>query len=103
MIQAQVIRRPDVVAMTGLSATTIYELEKKGAFPSHWLITPRCAVWNVAEISDWLNARRKQPATPSVIPDQAKRKSRPGRGKNKPGYGATSDATPRHSVVHRAR
>ena len=92
MSQLDVIRRPGVLAMTGLSATTIHELEKKGEFPRHWLQTPRCAVWSVAEINDWLIGRRNQPAAPSAIPDQAKRKTRPGRGTRKPTIAAPVSA-----------
>jgi prophage regulatory protein len=78
-----ILRRSTVVSMTCLSATTIYELEKKGQFPKPWLLTPRCAVWNAEEVMNWIASRRKAPAVPTSLPDQALRKSRPGRGKAK--------------------
>lgn len=47
------IRRPEILAKTGLSATTIYNLEKRGEFPQHFMLTPRCAVWFEAEVDAW--------------------------------------------------
>ncbi len=53
------IRRPEAQAKTGLGATTIYNMEKAGRFPKHFNITPRCAVWDEAEVDAWMDARRK--------------------------------------------
>ena len=83
MTFARAIRRPAVIAMTGLSATTIHNLEKQGKFPKHWLQTPRCAVWDESEVAAFMEARRERPAAPAPIPDQADRKRRPGRGRSK--------------------
>jgi prophage regulatory protein len=52
------IRRPEVIRKTGISRTAIYLLERKGEFPQHWMQTPRCAVWDEAEIETWLATRR---------------------------------------------
>lgn len=54
------IRRPEVLRKTGLSATTIYNLEKGGVFPKHFMLTPRCAAWDEAEVDQWLTDRQAQ-------------------------------------------
>lgn len=73
------IRRPEVLAKTGLSATTIYNLEKRGEFPQHFMLTPRCAVWFEAEVDAWLDERMAAPAKAAPAPDVALRKSSRGR------------------------
>jgi len=78
------IRRHTMLAKTGLSRTTAYNLEKKGDFPQHFMLTPRCAVWFESEIDEWLEGRR-QTALPSVAgPDHTLRTNFPGRGKAAP-------------------
>lgn len=82
MIQQRVLRRSQVVAKIGLSATTIYMLEKAGRFPRHFMLTPRCAVWDEAEVDRWLQLRRAQPAVAAKAPDPALRPAGyTGRGK----------------------
>lgn len=54
----RVIRRPELIAKTGLSRTTLYMLERAGQFPAGWAITPRCRVWDEAEVDAWLAKRR---------------------------------------------
>ena len=73
------IRRPEVLAKTGLSATTIYNLEKRGEFPQHFMLTPRCAVWFEAEVDAWLDQRMVAPAKSPPAPDVKLRKSSRGR------------------------
>ena len=77
----RVIRRPEVLSKTGLSRTTIHNLEAAGNFPRHWMLTPRVAVWSADEVDAWLVARRETPATPAPSPDVALRRNAPGRGK----------------------
>ena len=64
---------------TGLTRTTVYHLEKRGEFPQHFLITPRCAVWFEDEIDEWLKSRKDQNITPAVWPDVSKRRASRGR------------------------
>lgn len=54
----RVIRRAEVISKTGLSRCTINNMEKRGEFPKHFLLTPRCAVWDEAEVEAWLAQRR---------------------------------------------
>jgi len=53
----RLLRLPDVVAMTGASKTTIYDLMKAGKFPSSTKITRRMAVWSEAAVLTWIQAR----------------------------------------------
>lgn len=77
------LRREQVLHKTGLSRTTVYNLEKAGDFPSHFMLTPRCAVWIEDEIDSWLELRR-QTALPSLAgPDHTLRQNFPGRGKSR--------------------
>jgi prophage regulatory protein len=50
------MKRKDVVALTGLCYSTIYNLEKKQAFPSRRQISPGRVVWMRAEVMEWLVA-----------------------------------------------
>lgn len=56
------IRRPEVIKKTGLSRTTIFNLERRNDFPRHIMLTPRCAAWDEAEVDAWLDARKQTPA-----------------------------------------
>lgn len=67
------IRRPEVLAKTGLSATTIYNLEKQNQFPRHHMQSQRCAVWVEAEIDAWIDARKAKPIEAVKGPDRASR------------------------------
>lgn len=62
MQTTRMLRRRDVERMVGLSATTIYYLEKRGDFPQHFMLTPRCAVWDESEVDSWLQERKAKPA-----------------------------------------
>jgi prophage regulatory protein len=73
------IRRDQVLTKTGLSRTNLYLLERKGEFPQHFLLTPRCAVWFEDEIDNWLEARREAIVKAAPWPNVALRKVAPGR------------------------
>lgn len=80
VIQARrTIRRPAVLLKTGLCRTSLYLLEKKGEFPLHFLITPRCAVWFEDEIDAWLETRRSSMIQAAQWPNVALRKTSAGR------------------------
>lgn len=51
------LRRRAVLHKLGISATSLYNLERSGAFPKHIMITPRCAAWDEAEVDAWLEAK----------------------------------------------
>jgi prophage regulatory protein len=53
------IRRTDLRQIVPLADSTIYELERRGEFPQRFFLTPRCVVWDLAEVMDWLESRRR--------------------------------------------
>ena len=52
-----ILRRPSVMAMTGLSCSTIYDLMAKGQFPRPVRIGVRAVGWVEREVADWIESR----------------------------------------------
>jgi prophage regulatory protein len=77
----RVIRRPELRKIVPLADTTIYEMEQRGEFPKRFFLTPRCVVWDLAEVEAWLDERRRAsdadtlPKAPA--PDVRRRLARP--------------------------
>lgn len=71
------IRRHQLRDMVPLADSTIYEMEQRGEFPRRFALSPRCIVWDLAEVHAWLLARRAKPIQRAQHPDVTKRKSRP--------------------------
>jgi len=44
----------EVIAMTGLSRTTIYRKMGEGAFPKPFALSPACVRWRETHISAWM-------------------------------------------------
>ncbi len=63
--------------MVPLADSTIWEMEQRDEFPRRFLLTPRCVVWDLAEVEAWLAQRRSKPIRPAPPPDVRKRISRP--------------------------
>lgn len=59
------LRRPDVVRKTGLSATTLWRLERDGKFPARRQLSPHCVAWDEAEVEEWM-AQRARAAAPAA-------------------------------------
>jgi prophage regulatory protein len=57
MLNRTICRLPEVMARTGLSRSTIYDLIRKGKFPSQVNLGPRAVGWVENEIVDWIEAR----------------------------------------------
>ena len=55
------IRRPQLREMVPLADSTIFEMEHRGEFPRRFALSPRCVVWDLAEVEAWLAARRSTP------------------------------------------
>ena len=51
------VRLTEVMRMTGLRKTTIYQLQSDGEFPQRVQITANCVGWIESEIQSWLNDR----------------------------------------------
>lgn len=77
----RVIRRPELRKIVPLADTTIYEMEQRGEFPKRFFLTPRCVVWDLAEVEFWLDERRHASETDSLrkapAPDVRQRRTRP--------------------------
>ncbi|MNT03499.1 Prophage CP4-57 regulatory protein (AlpA) [compost metagenome] len=71
------IKKPQLRQMVPLADSTIWEMERRGQFPRRFLLTPRCVVWDLAEVEDWLALRRSRPIARATPPDVRKRHSRP--------------------------
>jgi len=74
------IRRKELRLIVPLADTTIYELEQRGEFPRRFNLTPRCVVWDLAEVEAWIADRQRASANrgrSTPHPDVRLRKSRP--------------------------
>ncbi len=72
------IRRNELRQIVPLADSTIYELERRGEFPQRYFLTPRCVVWDLAEVEAWLRSRRQPEVGKEVkkapVPDYKLRK-----------------------------
>ena len=53
----RILREPDVKAITGLSRTTRWELERKGQFPKKKQLSSTAVGWLESDIQRWLETR----------------------------------------------
>ena len=53
------IRRHQLREIVPLADTTIYEMEQRGEFPRRFYLTSRSVVWDLGEVEEWLEERRK--------------------------------------------
>lgn len=78
------IRRHELKQIVPLADTTIYEMEQRGDFPERFYLTPRCVVWDLAEVEAWIHERRKASDKALIerapSPDVRQRRARPVRG-----------------------
>ncbi len=71
------IRRQELRQIVPLAETTIYEMERRGEFPRRFNLTPRCVVWDLAEVEAWIEERKQAPRDGISKPDVHLRKTRP--------------------------
>lgn len=53
------IRRHELKLIVPLADSTIFEMERRGEFPRRFNLTPRCVVWDLAEIEGWIAELRQ--------------------------------------------
>jgi len=53
----RLIRLPEVLSRTGVSAMTIWRWERRGAFPRRVRIGANCVAWAEPEVESWCEAR----------------------------------------------
>jgi prophage regulatory protein len=71
------IKKTQLRQMVPLADSTIWEMERCGQFPKRFLLTPRCVVWDLAEVEAWLAHRRSSPIARATPPDVHRRRTRP--------------------------
>jgi prophage regulatory protein len=74
---SRTVRRHQLREIVPLADSTIYEMEQRGEFPQRFALSPRCVVWDLAEVEAWLAARRSVPIARAQSPDVRQRRSRP--------------------------
>lgn len=52
-----ILRRPEVVAATGLSYTSLFRLMREGRFPRPIRLSAKAAGWVRSEVETWLQER----------------------------------------------
>jgi prophage regulatory protein len=77
------IRRQELRQIVPLADSTIYEMEQRDEFPRRYALSPRCVVWDLAEVEAWLATRRAKPIPRAPSPDVALRKTRPIKAKDR--------------------
>jgi prophage regulatory protein len=70
------VRRQQLREMVPLAASTSYEMEQRGEFPRRFALSPRCVVWDLAEVQAWLASRRSAPIARAKHPDVQQRRAR---------------------------
>ena len=53
----KLLRLRDVIKMTSLSRTTIYDYMAEGKFPKNIYLGPKISVWIEREIQEWINSQ----------------------------------------------
>lgn len=68
------INRKTLLAKIPLSDRAIYDMEQRGEFPRRIALTSRNVAWDLAEIDEWIDAKKSsgvQPARPGFMPTVA--------------------------------
>jgi prophage regulatory protein len=86
--QLRTIRRQELKQIVPLADSTIYEMEQRGEFPRRFALSPRCVVWNLAEVEAWMAERRARPIERAQPPDVRRRLTRPVRDPDRAGRAA---------------
>jgi prophage regulatory protein len=77
----QTIRKCELRKIVPLADTTIYHMEQRGEFPKRFNLSPRCVVWSLIEVEDWVESRRQDSIISEtkrpLFPDVRQRKFRP--------------------------
>lgn len=53
----QILRQPSVTAITGLSRSTLWRLERAGQFPARRRLGPQAVGWVQSEVEAWIASR----------------------------------------------
>ena len=59
MTTTRLINEKQVLALIGLSRSTLWRLEQSGQFPSRRQVSTRAVRWNLAEVLEWIESRQR--------------------------------------------
>ena len=62
----QTIRKSELRKLVPLADTTIYQMEQRGEFPKRFNLSPRCVVWSLVEVENWIEQCRQNSKFPSA-------------------------------------
>ena len=71
------IRRQQLKEIVPLADSTIFGMEQRGEFPRRFALSPRCVVWDLSEVEEWLASRRTRPIERGQQVDVRHRRIRP--------------------------
>ena len=71
------IRRQQLKQIVPLADSTIFGMEQRGEFPRRFALSPRCVVWDLSEVEEWLASRRTRPIERGQQVDVRHRRIRP--------------------------
>lgn len=54
MTQERILKRAEVIEITGLSHTTIFQKMKEGTFPKSVAITANRTGWRLSDVNKWM-------------------------------------------------
>ena len=59
MTRTRLINEKEVLALIGLSRSTLWRLEQSGQFPSRLQVSTRAVRWILAEVLEWIESRQR--------------------------------------------
>ena len=60
MTNQRLLKLKQVMSITGLSRSYVYELAKAGTFPQPLKLSERSSAWVESEVQQWINERIQQ-------------------------------------------
>lgn len=55
--EIRLVRLPEVLNLTGLSRSAVYQRMAQERFPRAVQLTPRAIAWRLDEVTDWIESR----------------------------------------------
>ena len=59
VLNMRFLRLKEVMTKTGLTRSSIYRAMTQEQFPSSIKITPRCVVWDIDDIENWMGSCKR--------------------------------------------
>ncbi len=55
----QLLRKPTIIELTGMSNSTLYYMMNKNEFPKPVKLGARSVAWKRSEVENWINSRER--------------------------------------------